>query len=476
MDWQRWQVRFMRRLEDSDVRISVCSMARGSGKSTLLAHLARRIVDPSDSMFRAGTESIIVAASIAQSRRTTFRILRNLIDDDPDFAICDSVNLASVEHRATRTKVSVAAANGATLQGLINTPWVLADEPGSWEINSGSLSWAAVRTAQGKPGSPLRAVVVGTLSPKATYQGHWYHDLATAGSVPGVHVQVVRGDVKKWDRASEIRRCNPLMWAFAESRAILFDERDKGRVDSAARAEFQSYRLNQPTGDEATTLLPVSDWEGVLARDVPAPEGRPVIGVDLGGGRAWSATVSVWRNGRVEARAMAPGIPSIAKQEQRDRVSAGVYQKLVDSGVLTVAKGYRVPPVASVWELAKQWHGEAIICDRFRLPELLDVNTGRTPIVPRVSRWSDSSADIRGLRRLAVDGPPALAVDPLSRDLLTASLAVSKVLCDDSGNVRLVKRGAHNESRDDVAAALVLAAGAVSRIPVRKRGAHIGRI
>ena len=349
---------------------------------------------------------------------------------------------------------------------------MLLDEPGSYEVNSGSLSWAAVRTAMGKPGSPLRAVLVGTLSPKATYQGHWYFDLVTAGSVPGVHVQALRGDVKKWDKAAEIRRVNPLMWLFPESRAILFDERDKGRVDSAARAEFQSYRLNQPTGDEATTLLPVSDWEDVIARDVPEPEGRCVLGIDLGGGRAWSAAVAVWKNGRIEARAMAPGIPSIAKQEKRDRVSAGVYQRLVDRGVLTVADGYRVPPVAAVWSMARQWHGEAAYCDRFRLAELQDVNTGRgrMPLVPRISRWSDSSADIRGLRRLAVDGPPALAVDPLSRDLLTASLAVSKVVCDDSGNVRLVKRGAHNECRDDVAAALVLAAGAVSRIPVKKRG------
>ena len=122
MDWHRWQRRFMARIEAPGVRISVLSMARGSGKSTLLAELARRIVTPDDSMFRAGTESHIIAGSIAQSRRTTFRIFRNLVDHDPDYAICDSVNLASVEHKPTRTKVSVAAANGSTLQGLVGCP------------------------------------------------------------------------------------------------------------------------------------------------------------------------------------------------------------------------------------------------------------------------------------------------------------------------------------------------------------------
>ena len=195
MDWRPWQRRFMRRVEAADVRIAVLSLPRGGGKSSLLAHLARRILDPSDSMFRAGTESHIVAGSIAQSRRTTFRLFRNLVDADPDFAICDSVNLASVEHKPTRTKVSVAASNGSTLQGLVGCPWVLLDEPGSYEVNSGSLSWDAVRTAQGKAGSPLRAVLVGTLAPKATYQGHWYYDIVTRGSVPGVHVQALRGDV-----------------------------------------------------------------------------------------------------------------------------------------------------------------------------------------------------------------------------------------------------------------------------------------
>lgn len=173
---------------------------------------------------------------------------------------------------------------------------------------------------------------------------------------------------------------------------------------------------------------------------------------------------------------MAPGVPSIGDQERRDRVPLGCYQRLVDLGVLTVAKGYRVPPVADVWAMARPWGGEAVYCDRFRLPELQDVIGSRLPIVPRVARWSDSSADIRGMRRLAVDGPPALSVDPLSRDLITASLAVSKVETDDAGNVRLVKKGAHNEARDDVSAALVLAAGAVSRLPVRSRRAYIGRV
>ena len=49
--------------------------------------------------------------------------------------------------------------------GLVNTPWVIADEPGAWEVNGGQLMAYAILTAQGKPGSPLRAVFIGTLAP-----------------------------------------------------------------------------------------------------------------------------------------------------------------------------------------------------------------------------------------------------------------------------------------------------------------------
>ena len=53
--------------------------------------------------------------------------------------------------------------------------------------------------------------------------------------------------------------------------------------------------------------------------------------------------------------------------------------------------------------------------------------------------------------------------------LVAASLAFAVVKNDDQGNVRLAKRGTNNEARDDVAAALVLAAGAFQRSLERPR-------
>ena len=75
-----------------------------------------------------------------------------------------------------------------------------------------------------------------------------------------------------------------------------------------------SYRLNVPSGVESTMLLTVDDWERTAARRVPERDGRPIVSIDLGGGRSWSAAVAIYENGRCECLAVTPGIPSIEDQ------------------------------------------------------------------------------------------------------------------------------------------------------------------
>ena len=212
-------------------------------------------------------------------------------------------------------------------------------------------------------------------------------------------------------------------------------------------------------------LLTVDDWERTLARTVPdRPNDLPVVGIDLGGGRAWSSAVAVHQNGLTEAIAVAPGLPDIEAQEKRDRVPAGLYAELVETGALRIAEGLRVQPPSMLWHAVKELWGGArvIVCDRFRLPDLRDATAGEVPILERIPMWSQSSEDIRALRKLASDGPLSVALG--SRDLLTASLGVAQVKTDTAGNSRLEKRGTNNCARDDVAAALLLAAGEVARL------------
>ena len=208
-------------------------------------------------------------------------------------------------------------------------------------------------------------------------------------------------------------------------------------------------------------LLTVEDWKIAEERAVPPPAGQPIVALDLGGGRSWSAAVAVWENGRVEVMAAAPGIPDLEAQEKRDHVKGGTYQGLYDRGLLDIAAGLRVQPPAKLWESIQAKWGTPVrvVCDRFRFGELQDVIKGASVMEPRVTRWSEAAFDIRALRKMVRDGP--LAVAESSRPLLIASLAVATIKNDDQGNTRLVKRNKNNLARDDVAAALYPGGGSL---------------
>ena len=458
IELRRFQRRFIRAATAPGVDTAAASFPRGNGKSWLAGHLVARILDPGDKLFRAGTESVLCAASIEQAR-IVFRFARETLGED-GYRYLDSSTRCAILHKPTRTRLRVIGSNGKTAMGLVGCPWAICDEPGAWMATGGALLHDAIEGAKGKPGSPLRSLYIGTLAPAVA---GWWHDMIEGGSHGSTYVQALQGDPDRWDKWPEIRRCNPLSNVSAEFRRKLLEERDAARRDTRLKARFMSYRLNVPSGDESTMLLTVDDWQRVMAREVPAADGAPIVGIDLGCGRAWSAAVSLWPSGRVEALAVAPGIPGLEAQEKRDRVPAGTYRRLAAGGTLRVAEGLRVQPPGELYRAVVEAWGapRRIICDRFRLPELQDVVNGSVPLLPRRARWSESSDDIRATRKLAGDGP--LSCEAGSRALLTASLAAAMVKNDDQGSTRMVKRGSHNQARDDVAAALILACGSLAR-------------
>ena len=424
---------------------------------------------PGDALFEEGAEYLLCAASI-EGARHVYRPIRAELEPTGDYVFLDSQMRLGITHKPTNTKLRVMSSNAKTAFGIVGSPLLVADEPGAWEIVGGGLLHDAIQTAQGKPLSSLRVVYIGTLAPLAS-PGHWFYDLVDAGTQGSTFIQALVGDAETWDRWPTIQKVNPLKAKYAESRAVLLEERDAARRDSRLKARFLSYRLNVPTQDEAASLLTVDDWKLATARPVGIPAGKPIVGVDLGGGRAWSAAVGMWESGRMEAIACAPGIPSIEDQEKRDNVPSGLYQKLEDTGALTLAHGLRVQPPSALWEaICDRWGVPVkIVCDRFRLAELKDTVGSACAIEPRVTQWSSSSEDIRALRKICRDGP--LSVDPSSRKLLVVSMSSAYVQNDNAGNSRLIKRATDNKARDDVAAAATLAAGAFERAssaPVRE--------
>ena len=466
-DLRPFQRRFLSAALAPRIDTAVLSLPRGNGKTWLAARILTRCLTPGDPLHVPGAEYLLVSGSVEQAR-LCFRFVRAALEHTGAYRWLDSLSRIAATDLATNTRLRVMSSNGKTALGIVGCPLLVADEPGAWEVTGGTLMWDAIATAQGKPGSRLRVVLIGTLAPAL---GAWWSALIEGGSRGTTHVTCLHADPETWDQWSEIRRVNPLTAISPPFRAKLREERDAARRDSRLKARFLSYRLNVPAVDEAAVLLTVDDWKRIESQAVGAREGRPVVGLDLGGGRAWSAASALWPSGRLEALAVAPGFPSMEAQERRDRVSRGTYQRLVDQGLVTTDGDRRVPRVSYVLEQVKRWHPDVLVCDRFRYPELLDCHL-RCPIVARRLMPSEWSEDIRALRRYAADGP--LSCAPGSRALFKASLSVAKVRNTDDGNVRLVKRGTNNEARDDVAAALTLAAGARARMPTRSRGVYLG--
>ena len=323
-----FQKRFLARATAPGIDVAALTLPRGNGKSWLGGHLASRVLTPDDPLFVTGAESVLCAASIDQAK-FVFKFARDVLEPTGDYRFLDSHTRVGITHKPTNTKLRVIGSNGKTAFGLVNCPLAICDEPGAWQTIGGETLADAIFTAQGKPGSPMRAIFIGTLAPS---ESGWWHDLIDQGTHDSTYVQSLKGDPDKWDQWPEIRRCNPLTAISPEFRKKLLQERDAARADTRLKARFLSYRLNIPTADESTLLLTVDDWERVAARPVPPREGKPIISVDLGAGRAWSAAVAMYVNGRVEAMALAPGLPSIEAQEKRDRVPRGVYRGLVENG------------------------------------------------------------------------------------------------------------------------------------------------
>ena len=468
-----------------EVKTAALSIPRGNGKSTLAGHLVARALTPDDALFHRGTESIIVASSLEQGR-IVYKAARDImrenlgldqLDDDikvnasdlgPDYSCSDSLTRIRIVHKSSKTAVQVRGANARGLMGLVKCPWVICDEPGSWKPIDGLLMWDAIDTAHGKPESVMTVILIGTIAPTMT---GWWPELLERGSRGSRYVQSLQGNRERWDDLQHVHTVNPLLAKFPEGRAQLREERDEARNDTRLKARFLSYRLNVPTADESEVLLTVEDFKLATARDVAPPTGQPIVGVDLGQNRSWTAAVAIWETGRIEAMAIAPGIPDLAEQEKRDTVPRGTYQKLHDMGVLDVADGLRVPEPTHLWEDIKARWGvpAAIVCDRFRLPLLQDAVQGACYIDPRITRWSDAVFDIRSLQKGFKDGP--FSVEESSRPLLIASLAAAFVKNDDQGNTRLSKRNSDQKARDDVAAALTLAAGGWGRATLGRREA-----
>ena len=467
-----FQKRYIRGAFAPGITKAILSGPRGIGKSSIAGELLAGAVDPDGPLFRAGGESVLLASSLEQAR-ITFGFLRRSVGED-GFRYQDSGQRVSCTHVASGTRVRVASSDAKRAFGLgANSPLVVGDEPAAWMERGGELMYSALETSGGK--NQMRLVLIGTRAPAP--EGGWWRNLVDEGDgSPRTFLQVHDSPVD--DEGQPInaltmraaRQANPLIGWNPYLLPELRDQLRKARASEDAAARWCSYRLNRPTLPAASVLFTVGAWRTVQGRPVPDADGRPVAGIDVGSSRSWTTGALLWRNGRSQAVMVAPGRPSLEDQERRDAMPAGAYRRLVDDGTLTVDEGRAIVRPELLIDRLAAFRPSLYIGDEFRKPAICDAIGRRGQWATRRTRWSEITEDIQHCRKLGLDG--GLAVSPESRRAFRMALSETEVLADDDGSVRLVKRR-RGRSRDDLAVALVMAAGALARLPA-PRGAYLG--
>ena len=282
---------------------AICALStpRAQGKSWICGRLIARSLSPDDELFEAGTENILVSSSTSQAR-IVLEFSRLSLGDSADYRW----SMDSCVHKASRTRVRVISSDSRRALGLgASTRLIVADEPAAWGPTTGRRMWDALVTALGKRKTQILAV--GTLAPAPlTGPGSWWPEFVASGSGDGRHVSLLQADPKLWESFDEVLRVNPVADINPLLKRTLEREHAEALKSERAARTFKQYRLNLPGGEAVDTqpLVTAAEWARVTARPIPACEGRPVIGVDLGGSRSWSAAAALWPSGRIEAWAL----------------------------------------------------------------------------------------------------------------------------------------------------------------------------
>ena len=450
-----WQTRFLHGAwsVEGDAALSV---ARGNGKSTLIAGVACAALDGPLQTPRA--DVVCVASSFTQGRVIFESVLAAMrakgedLEDRKRWRVQDSANVATIEHRESGARVRCIGSDPKRMHGM-QVMLALLDEPAQWPAAQRDAMRAALSTGLGKvPGS--RMIALGTRPADDT---HWFARMLAALGEDGYSQVHAAADDDPIFNKRTWRKANPSLPVMPDLASRIAREAKEARADPALQPAFKALRLNMGTSDtERAVLLHAESWlraEG----DVPR-EGQLVMGVDLGGTAAMSAIAACWADsGRLECLAALPSIPTLAERERRDGVPEGLYTRCEHEGTLCTLGG-RTVPVEGLLELSVERFGRpaAIVCDRWRIGELVDAISALGLDVPLVSRgmgFRDGAEDVRRFRTAILDG----MVRPTASFLLRLAMREATVMTDAAGNSKLAKAteaGRRRRARDDAVAAV----------------------
>ena len=452
LDLIPWETRFLRRLASTTGDLSL-SMARGNGKSGLLAAVASAVID--GPLRQDGAEVILVASSFSQAGimfRDVVSYLGDALEDRRTWRKRDTTGIAEIEHLPTKARLKAVGSDPRRMHGL-RPSLVLYDEPAQTPPSTTEAAIAALRTSMGKHPTGSRLIALGT---RPDSDGHWF---ARMLKEPNATVYAARPEDPPWHRRTW-KRANPSLDAFPWLEERLREEAKLARRDPVAMASFVALRLNGGVSDtvQQHLLLP-GTW--AAAEGNAAMVGEYILGVDLGSTSSMSAACGFWPDtGSLRAVACYGDDPTPKERGMRDGCG-GLYAQMHERGELVLSQGRISDPMALLDEVWERWgKPRAIVTDRWRCAELKKaLHQLGWPVVSLVERgmgYRDGSADVRGFVGAFLRG----LVTPERSLLLSAAVAASRTVSDPAGNRKLSKStegGRHSSSRDDAAAAAILA-------------------
>lgn len=461
-----WQRRFIRRAFRPDVTTAALSCGRGNGKSTLIAGLASAaLVGP---LRQPRAEVVIVASSLDQGRIvfehvTAFLRAKLEVELLPRkvWRQWDTVHQAVVEHRPTGARVRCIGSDPKRAHGRAPL-LVILDEPAQWPASTSEKMYAAMDTSLGKiPDS--RLIAIGT---RPADDEHWFAKLLDGGADYAQTHAAGKDDppfrIRTW------RKANPSLDLLPDLLAKIRKGASKAKRDAAALASFQALRLNLGVEETDTTnlVLEAGTWAGVEGDT--ARRGRPVWGVDLGGGAAFSAVAAYWpTSGKLEAVAAIPGIPNLKERGLKDGVGR-LYADMAKRGELIAHPGRAVSVPALLREALRRYGRPGlVVADRWRVDSLtaaLDkAKIPQSALNLRGQGFKDGGADMREFRAAVLEGH----VTAERSLLLRSALAGARTVADPALNEKLARGtqgGRRRRHRDDAAAAAILAVASGRRL------------
>ena len=128
-----FQKRFVRGALAPGIDVAALSIPRGNGKSFLAAHVLQRCLTPGDDLHVPGSEYLLCAASIEQSR-LCFRFIRAELEPSGEYHFIDSSTRIGITHRRSNTRLRYCPATGRQQWG-----------------SSGARSWWPMSQVAGRP-------------------------------------------------------------------------------------------------------------------------------------------------------------------------------------------------------------------------------------------------------------------------------------------------------------------------------------